>query len=1119
MKINAFNLGVPRSRRTPKKILLIMKLTTFLLIVALTQVSAKTFSQITLKAKHVQITEVLKQIEKQSGFVFLYDYKEINTTKVSLDLKNVSIETALAACFSNLPFTYKMVDDTHTITIKPKEKTFLDKLILNFQMIDVYGKVVDEGGRPLVGASVSVKGNGKSVRTNHKGEFYLANVEEKAVLIISYVGYTSRRVAAVNQLGTITLEVEAGKLKEVTINTGLFSRKSDSFTGAVSAFSGAELKRVGNVNLLQSLAVLDPSFVIADNLDFGSDPNRIPEVTIRGASGIPDLNATYANAPNLPLFILDGFETTVQRIYDLNMNMVARVTLLKDASAKAIYGSKAGNGVVVIETVRPAPGNLRVSYTGSLDFTAPDLSSYNMTNSMQKVEAELLGGKYTSNYPELQYPLTQQYTENKRLALAGLDNYWLSKPLQNGIGQKQNLMIDGGTEAMRYSAGVSYNNQVGTMKGSDRTNISGNVNLQYHKNNFSFTNSLTIDQNKGVNSPYGDFGTYTRLNPYWRSYDDSGKIIPYYEVGSTKVYNPLFDASLNTKDNTKYTNITENFYGEWEARRNLRFTARVGITNQKNSSELFLPASHSSFANIPVTSTEYLNRGQYTIGNGSSNMLSSDVGAAYSFMLSKHQVFANLLYSVQQSSMSSNGMTMVGFPNDKLDDISMGRAYATGSRASGLENTDRNMGVTSAVNYSYDNRFLADFSFRANASSQFGANKRWGNFWSTGLGWNLHNEPFMKSVSFVNILKLRGSVGSSGTQNFNSYQAIAAYKYITDATYNGDLGVQLLALVNPDLKWQQAMDKNIGIDASLLKIINLRADYYIKDTKDLLSDQTVVPSTGFAAYKENIGETRNSGYQVNATARLYTNDNRVYVSIFGNVAHNTNKIRKVSNALKKLNDNQDATLSTTNSNRPITRFAEGQSITAIWGVPSKGIDPATGREIFVKKDGSVTYLWSAADQVVIGDATPKFMGSFGSNIQIHGFTINFAFSYRLGGQLYNSTLVNKVEDADINYNVDVRFLEDRWKTPGQYSLFKNIADSSPTKPTSRFSQDNSELIFSSVNLGYDFSKMKFLKQMKMSSLTATLNANDLGRIGTVKTERGLDYPFARTLSLSLQASF
>lgn len=1090
---------------------------------------------VNVELKSERLVDVFKKIEQKTPFTFLYRNEEVSQiTGLKLGKQQLSVSALLEKVLQGTKLRFKQSGRRIVITSAPSSaaipaaNTELKPILTavdDSTMYIITGKVLEaKSGLPIPGANVVSK-YGRTA-TNAKGVFSLMT-RKGAVLRISSIGF---EVAEFTVKGTdeifVSLKESEQVMKDVIVY-GLFTRKAESSTGATASFSGAELKKVGNINVLQSLAILDPSFKLLDNLNFGSDPNRLPEVVLRGESGIPDvsLNAKYANAPNLPLFILDGFETTIQRVYDLNMNMVASITLLKDASAKAIYGSKAGNGVVVIETVRPAAGDLRISYTGSLDVSAPDLSSYHLTNSMDKLQAEVLAGKYTSTYPELQYPLTQQYSANLEQALGGVNTYWLAKPLQNGYGQKHNIYLDGGTEAMRYSAGINSNQLRGVMMGSERNTVSGVINLQYRKNAVTFRNNLTIDRNKTKNSPYGKFGDYAKMNPYWKTEDENGNMIPYYTVLTSQVYSPLYNASLNSKDQTEYTNITENFYGEWEAKKNLRFTARVGITTQNNGSDYFITANHTNFINIPTTSPEYLNRGQYTVTNGKSSNVSSDLGAAYSFTFGKSQVFSNLIYSIQQMSSSMNGMTMVGYPNDRLDQISLGSGYQPGSRAAGLESTDRNTGVVAAVNYSYDNRFLADLSLRGSGSSQFGANNRWGLFWATGLGWNLHNEKWMKNVSFINSLKIRGSVGTSGTQNFSSYQSISSYSYITDQTYNGDLGLTLLAMANPNLKWQQVQDVNMGVDAVVFKMISLRFDYYVSDTKDLLSDQTIAPSTGFASYKENVGQTRNKGLQFNLSSRIFANDaSKTYVTIFGNVAHNSNKIRKVSNALKKINDQQDAVLNGTVTNllptsKPVTRFAEGQSTTAIWAVPSLGIDPANGKEIFIKRDGSQTYQWSAADQVVVGDMLANYNGTFGANIQYKRLSMNMAFGYRFGGQLYNSTLVDKVENADINYNVDVRLLADRWRTPGQVALYKDIADRTVTKPTSRFVQDNNEFILSSMNLQYDFTKMKFVKKMHMSGLSATLNANDLARFTTIKTERGLDYPFARTISLSLQANF
>lgn len=1105
------------------QMLRVMRLTVLFILVLSLHVSATTRAQIVnLSGKRLSLIKVFTTIEKQTGYVVFGNLELLKkTNSLSLSIQNMPLKKALEIILRDQPLRFRLDGNTIFLAEKGKKETEHQTDESTIHVFNpITGKIMTSEGRPLAGISIAVKGRDKGTISATDGSFNL-DVLEGDVLIFSSVGYQTKEVVikGFNPL-QIILAVAVLNMEEVTVSTGYYKRKKASFTGSASAFSGEELRVIGTQNLIKSLSVLEPSFRMVENLDLGANPNQLPESILRGPSGIPDLNANYKNAPNLPLFILDGFETTVQKVYDLNMNIIASVTLLKDASAKAIYGSKAGNGVVVIETIRPVNGNLRISYTGGANISAPDLSSYNLTNSVQKIQAEQLAGVYSNNYPANQFRLTGVYGNNMKEALSGVNTYWLAQPLQNGVGQRHNISIDGGSGGIQYYAGVSYNNITGVMKGSKRETITGVINLEYRKSKFAFRNNLSIDRNKGVNSPYGSFSEYTRLNPYWRIHDTTGKLIRSYNDGRT--VNPLYNVQLNTKDFTQYTTITENFYAEWDPVKSLRLTARTGITMTDNSSDFFIPAQHTRYATITETSPLYLTRGEYTVSNGKQKMITADLSAAYSFTFNKSEVFANLIYSVQSSGDHSNGMTMVGFPNDKMDDISMGAQYLSGSKAVGSEGSSRTLGITSAVNYSYDNRYLADFSYRASGSSQFGSDNRWGAFWSAGLGWNIHKEAFLAKNSFINQLRLRGSMGMTGTQNFDPYQSIATYGYVPNQIYNGEMGITLLSMHNPNLRWQQIFDKNIGIDILFFKKLNVRMEYYLKDTKDLLTDQTAAPSSGFNSYKENVGETRNKGFEMYANYRILNlPSKRMSLSVFASVAHNNNKIRKISESLRKLNSQQDQLVSGTdiNSIKPVTRFEEGQSMTSIWAIQSLGIDPVNGKEIYVKRDGTISYVWSVNDQVVVGDLMPKYNGSFGANFKIYGFSFNLACNFQLGGQMYNSTLVSKVENANIDYNVDIRFLEGRWKTPGQISLYKNITDRTYTKPTSRFVQDNNELILSSIGIAYDFSGLNFIKNSLVKGMTLNATVNDLARIGSVKMERGISYPYARMIAFSLYTNF
>lgn len=1104
------------------KIRIIMKLSFILILAGTMHVCASTHAQnVTLHGKSLSLEKVFSDIRKQTGYNFFYTDEDLDHAgKVDANISNMPFKEALSQLLRDKALTFSLVDGVVIIKVKEHVKS----TEIPAPPGDITGKVTNEKGEPIPGATVMVLGTKTGTLTNSSGVFTLRTGNQDITLMVTAIGFKRQAIKVKNNDALqVVLQQESTKLDDVVISTGMFTRRKESFTGAVATFSGDQLKTVSNQNVLKSLAILDPSFQIVENLNAGSNPNQMPDIQMRGQTGFPDLKGDYTTNPNLPLFILDGFQTTLEKVNDLNMNLVQSITLLKDASAKAIYGSKAGNGVVVIETKPPTAGKLRLSYNGSLDITAPDLSSYKLTNSMQKIEAEVLSGKYTSVIPSTQAQLLREYSTNLHAALEGVNTYWLSQPLRNGIGQRHAINMDGGDDALRYSVNLNYNNVAGVMKGSDRNTISGIINLIYRRKNFQFRNSLTIDRNRSENSPYGSYSNIARLNPYWRMTDDNGNYIKTYNDGAAG--NPIYDATLNSKDFTTYTNIIENFYTDWDVARNLRLTARVGIQTQKNDLEQFTPANHSSYANVLPGTDAYLDRGEYTIQNGKTSSINADLLANYSFRLNKHSFFLNGAYSVTQDVSSANGMTMVGFPNDKMDDISFGYRFKPGTKALGTENTSRSIALTSALNYSYDDRYLMDLSYRGNASSQFGADSRWGLFWSAGLGWNLHRESFMKDIPFINLFKIRGSVGTTGTQNFNSYQSLAMYNYITDRTYNGDMGLDLIALPNPHLQWQQVQDNNIGTDITLFDRLSIRFDYYIRDTKNLLSDMIIAPSAGFNTYKENIGESRNKGFQIGTSLRIYSRaETRTAVNLFANVARNTNRIQKVSNSLVQLNQEADAakggvTTGNSASRSPATRFEPGQSMTAIWVVPSRGIDPANGKEIFVKRDGSLTYNWSAADYVVGGDSNPEYNGAFGVNVQHNGLSANFAFTFRTGGQQYNSTLVNRVENADFNYNVDIRALEQRWKQPGDQVLFKDIADKTDTRPSSRFVQNLHEILFSSVSLGYDFSKANWLRAANINRVYLALNMNDIARISSVKTERGLDYPFARTISTSLQITF
>ena len=1091
--------------------------------------------RVNLDMKNASLSEVFDEIKRQTKLSFMFSNDDVkHVQRKDYVIKNATLDAALKQCLEGTGLEYELTSNQVVIIRKAAVKA--EKI----ERVTLSGVVKDQKGETLPGVTVMIKGTTLGGTTDIDGKYALTvPLSKDMVLVFSFVGMEPQEVAYKGQSKIdVTLAPSVTEMQEVVV-TGIFTRKADSYTGAVTTIKKEELQRVGNQNILQSLKNIDPAFQVLENNDFGSDPNRAPEIQMRGASSFTDMKDKYQTNPNQPLFIVDGFEQSIEKVMDMDMNRVASITLLKDATAKALYGSKGANGVVVIETVVPEKGKMRVSYSGNLNIQIPDLGSYNLANAAEKLEIEKRAGVYTDKYGN---PITQQGYDEKYEAyykevLRGVNTYWLNKPLRVGVGHKHTLLLEGGDDAVRYGIDFQYNNVAGVMKGSSREVISVGFNMQYRYKSLIFSEQLSVTFNKAKESPYGTFSEYAKLNPYWRAYNDDGsvkEILGDYEKanfqGTKPIYNPLTNADINTKNESTYTDVTNNFYIEWLAFQGMRLKGRLGIISKKDDSEIFYPRDHTMFKDVDPDSEEYFERGSYTMGNGKNFEYNADLSANYSRDFGKNVIFANTQWSFSERKYNYVEFKARGFANDKMDYITHAKEYAEGG-PTGSESLSREASFLISTNYSYDNRYLFDATYRANASSLFGNDKRWGHFWSAGFGWNVHKEHFMGSVSALNQLRFRASTGYSGSQNFNSYQAIATYKYYNEI-YDNIIGSYLMGLANPDLQWQKTQDNNIGMDLTLFDALDITFDYYVKNTKNLLTPVSLPPSAGFTSYTENLGETKNKGLEFKVNYRvLKDTDQDMYLSVFVSGMHNKNRITKISDALSLMNKSRDEDKANggggnpnlednSDITKPSVRYEEGQSMDAIWAVRSLGIDPATGYEVFLDREGKMTYGWKSDNQVVVGDKQPKLSGTFGFNFEYKGFSVNTSFYYKLGGQYYNQTLVDKVENVDIQYNVDKRMLTDRWTTPGVPAKFRKFDPyAALTRPTSRFVQDVRELQMTSLNIGYDFRYWGFLKKTGIERLKLQFYMNDVFRTSTIKAERGIEYPFARSCSFSLQATF
>ena len=1136
-------LHIPYLKQHLSKSLMRVNLVALLLGMGLSQVTANTYGQqVTLKREKANLETVLKDLEKQSGFKFFYKNTDINGIKnISINVKNAPFEQTLKSILNERDFSYEYFDKT--IVLKKeleKSKTTLSKKTLSNTELSatnvviqqqIQGRVVDEKGKPLVGVSIVVKSNTKvAVSTDDKGFFSLPVSADNQEAVFSFLGYKAQTIKLSKSHGNyqIVLNPDLGELDEVVVSTGIFNRKSATYTGAAVTVTADELKMFGNRSILSSLRNIDPSFNILESNSFGSDPNRMPEIQIRGNSSIPNVTQLQDETRvgmNTPLIILDGFESTLQRLVDLNENEVESITILKDASATAIYGSRGANGVVVIQTKAPKEGKMRISYRGDINVEAPDLSAYDLLDAKDKLDLEWKVGLYNYGRIQTDIPLKRYYNFLVNEITQGVNTDWMALPLRTGVGQRHNIKIEGGDSKFRYSASVQNNNVQGVMKGSFKNTLNGTINLSYIHNDVKFSNQLIVGLGKTEESPYGSFSDYSRLNAYWRPYDEEGNVnkflgdpgnLDYVSRWSTLPTNPLYNATLNGFNKTNSTTITNNLAVELKVMNDFNIRTRLGLTKSNNQSDRYRSPENTAFAYYSMA--DVFRKGDYTYGI--SNGFSYDGGVNVSYFKNfaeKHSVFAGVDYNIRQADASDYSFRAEGFTNPKFDFISMALQYPEGGKPSGSESLSRSVGMTANVNYTYDNKYYIDGSFRRDGSSQFGSNNRFAPFWSTGLGWNIHNEGFMQNVSFVNRLKLRGSMGITGSQNFDTYQALSTYRYYTADRYYDKMGAYLLGLGNENLKWQQKMNYNVGLESQMFdKRLSLTVDYYEETTKDLVSSLNLSPSNGFSTYIENTGSLRNKGFEAKATAFLYQNrENGISWSVTAAGFRNINKIVNVSQALK---DAGDAIIKAGGS-VPTSLYFEGYSSNTIWAVPSLGIDPSNGKELYLKKDGTATYSWNSADVTAVGITDPKIQGTLSTMLRVKGFTANLVFGYRTGGQLYNNTLIDKVENTDYRYNVDSRVYYDRWQQPGDIAMFKGLDITSATQMSSRFVQNEKTLTCQSINLMYDLQSKSLKRKLGVEAITISSSMEDLFYMSTVKRERGTTYPFSRKGSLTLNLMF
>lgn len=867
-----------------KRLLIFMTLCFF---VGHTCLYAQEGKRVTLQLNDAKLEQVLSAIKEQTGLKFVYSDEDVQSVDgISLSVRNVTAKEAIDRCLRGTPLTASVRDNTIVISAVVSKGG------------KVTGTVLDAENLPMVGVNVAVM-KGKQmltgVTTDIDGHFEI-EVPRGTQLKFSFVGY--KELVMNPLLGkpmAVRMQEDTSTMEEVVVN-GFFTRSKQTFTGAAKTYTGEQILSISPTNLFQALATLDPGMTITQNNAMGSNPNSVPELVIRSTTSL-STNESETGL-NTPLIVIDGVERSLTDLYDIDMQDIERIDVLKDASATALYGENAANGVIIIERKRVSQSPVRIRYTFTPELSFADLSSYDLCNAAQKLELERMAGLYNTTDGSLD----QSYYDKLALVNSGVDIDWISKPVRNSFSHSHSLSISGRGSGLDYNITGNFSNTAGVMKGDARNRYGLNVYLSYRAvDKLILTLRASHEQLNVKNSKYGDFSSYLEANPYDSPYDEMGNLRSQL---SYEANNPLYEASLSSFNKSDTRKQTISLDARYNFKPNLYVTAQGSYLTSRETSDVFVSPLSNTFASV----TNLDQKGKYQLGNlGEDSWSAKIVGNwIHSFDKEGTMFTLNVGGEIKHSDAYTRYLSATGFLSDSLSDIAYAVGYTGATVPGGSEDISASVGAFAAANFIWKNKYIIDGSYRMSGSSKFGKDNRYAPFWSVGLGYNIHNEDFIKKLGWVNTLRLRGSYGYTGSVKFDAYQAVSTYHYSSSYLHYSGVGAIPYTMANPDLTWQTTKKLNVGITSSFFNDrLNVNFDYYNEVTDDMLIDVSLPPSSGATTVKNNYGSQESNGIEFSLWGKIIKSRNWEW-NLSVNGLHSKTTIKNISEALKRQNEQNAA---------------------------------------------------------------------------------------------------------------------------------------------------------------------------------------------------------------------
>lgn len=625
--------------------------------------------------------------------------------------------------------------------------------------------------------------------------------------------------------------------------------------------------------------------------------------------------------------------------------------------------------------------------------------------------------------------------------------------------------------------------------------------------------------NSTSDSPYSSFRTFVNQQPYNAPYDADGELVRYfpstYHVKSAPVANPLYEGTLNSSNTGKSFTFTNNFSIDWTIIPELILRGQLSISKDFRRNDIFRSALSAEFMTSEYQTAEGMRRkGSYEQSRIETYSFTGNFTLSYNKQFAdKHLLYVGLNWMFNDSSADRVTVKAEGFSNENLTHITNATQWSSSESFKaprGGESLSRHVGFAGNLNYTYDSRYYVDASYRLDGYSDYGADNRYAPFWSVGVGWNMHNEKFLHSDK-LNMLRLKFSVGETGTMNFSTASVITTYSYNSAHRYLNWNTASLDGWGNPALTWQKTLEYNWGLEFALFRSrISGRLDIYRKSTSNLLSKMELPKSMGFSDYDSNVGSIENKGLELYLNGYILRNNAKDYRWNVGlQLVYNKSKIGKLSESIKEQN-RQLMDMKKDVSNL----LFEGYPVYSIWAVRSLGIDPSYGDEVFLDNHGNVTKVMRPEEKVFLDSGDPTYRGIANSQFYWKGFSVNLSFAYHWGGLVMNNTLRDRVEvtvGQIAASNVDERVLKARWMKAGDLVAFKNFEPTLDNGTSSRFVQRDRTLELQSISVGYRLDSKSFRQKTKLNYLDFSINMSNVAYWSTVKRERGLDYPFAHNV--------